>query len=78
MVSVFIVCIFPKSLVFYCGSSCQTAFSGNNFDFGNSTSIEVRRPVSKYHNTLKDSEGVSKLKGMPGSTTIKQTARKYY
>ena len=44
------------SFVFYCCSSCQTTFSGNNFDFGTSTSIEVRRPVSEYHNTLKDCE----------------------
>ena len=27
--------------------------------------------------TLKDLEGLSKLKGIQGSTTIKQTARKY-
>ena len=27
--------------------------------------------------TLNDCERISKLKGMPGSTTIKQTARKY-
>ena len=60
----------------------QTAFSVNNFDFG--TSIKDKRTVSEYHNetnmlhscyTLKDCEG--KSKGMPGSTTIKETARKY-
>ena len=65
----------PKSFVFYTwGFSGQTAFSGNNFDFG--TSIEDKRTVTEYHNqtnvihsryTLKDCEG--KLKGMPGSTT---------
>ena len=66
----------PKSFVFflYGGFSGQTAFSGNNFDFG--TSIEDKRTVTEYHNqtnvihslyTLMDCEG--KLKGMPGSTT---------
>ena len=58
----------------YGGFSGQTAFSGNNFDFG--TSIEDKRTVTEYHNqtnvihsryTLNDCEG--KLKGMPGSTT---------
>ena len=58
----------------YGGFSGQTAFSGNNFDFG--TSIEDKRTVTEYHNqtnvihsryTLKDSEEI--LKGMPGSTT---------
>ena len=64
----------PKSFVFY----TETAFSGNNFDFG--TSIEEKMTVSEYHNqtnvnyTLKDCEG--KLKGMPGSATIKETGRK--
>ena len=60
------------------GSSDQTAFSGNNFDFG--TSIEDKRTVSEYYNqmnvllsryTLQDCEG--KLKGMPGSITIRET-----
>ena len=58
----------------YGGFSGQTAFSGNNFDFG--TSIKDKRTVTECHNqtnvihsryTLKDFEG--KLKGMPGSTT---------
>ena len=67
----------PKLFVFlYGGFSGQTAFSGNNFDFG--TSIEDKRTVTEYHNqtnvihsryTLKDCE--EKLKGIlvPGSTT---------
>ena len=65
----------PKSFVLlYGGFSGQTAFSGNNFDFG--TSVEDKRTVTEYHNqtnvihsryTLKDCEG--KLNGMPGSTT---------
>ena len=73
----------PKSNLFYWGSLGQSAFSGNKFDFG--TIVEVKRTVREYHNqnycqrmlTPKDCEGVSKLKGMPGSITIKQTARKY-
>ena len=56
----------------------ETAFSGNNFDFG--TSIEEKMTVSEYHNqtnvnyTLMNCEG--KLKGMPGIATIKETCRK--
>ena len=72
----------PYHLLLNEGPSGQTAFSGYNFDFG--TSIEDKRTASEYHNqtnvlhsryTLKDCEG--KLKGMPGYTTIKETARKY-
>ena len=36
----------PKSICFYWGSSCRTAFSGINFDFGTS----VKRTVSEYCN----------------------------
>ena len=72
----------PKSFVFIRGLLGPAAFSGNNIDFG--TSFEDKRTVSEYHKqtnvlhsryTLKDCEG--KLKGMPGSTTIKETARMY-
>ena len=60
----------------------RIAFCGNNFYFG--TYIEVKRTVSENHNQLlpecnilKDCEGISKLKGMPGNITIKQSTRKY-
>ena len=65
----------PKLFVFTGVPRVGTAFSGNNINFDFGTSIEVKRTVSEYH--IKDCEGVSNLKGMPGSTTIKQTARQY-
>ena len=84
----------PKSFVFlYGGFSGQTAFSGNNFDFGTSIedkktikwisgSITIKRTATfkmiarEYHNQKKY-EGVPKLKRIPGSITIKMTAREY-
>ena len=60
-------------------SRAGTAFSGNNINFDFDTSIEVKMTASKYHNQKRvlHSKGLRGLKGMPGSTTFKQTARNY-
>ena len=69
----------PKSFVFTGVPRAGTAFSGNNINFDFDTSIEVKRTASKYHNQKRvlHSKGLRGLNGMPGSTTFKQTARKY-
>ena len=42
-----------------------------------SKGMSASTTLKKECYTLKDCKGVSSLKGMPGSATIKQTARKY-
>ena len=42
-----------------------------------SKGLSASTTIKRGYYTIKDCEGVSKLEGMPGSTTIIQTARKY-
>ena len=53
----------------------QTAFSGNNFDFG--ASIEIKRTVSEYHNLNYCRRVVSLSNKMPSCITNKSTVREY-
>ena len=68
-----------KIICFYYVPRTGTAFSGNNINYDFGTSIDVKRTVSKSHNqkSVLHCKGLRGLKGIPGSTTIKQTARKY-
>ena len=71
----------PKSFVFFYGApraglhslAIILTLALVSKSKGLTASITIKRECF----ILKDCEGISKLKGMPGSTTIKQTARKY-
>ena len=70
----------PKSFVFTRASRAglhSLAIISTLALVSKSKGLSANTTIKREGYTLKDCEGILKLKGMQGSTTIKQTARKY-